>query len=282
MQYENHMLENELLPFIFHFDIIKIQEKGEFNAFGNWHENPEFLFYTKGRGNLLYNKHNYEVEAGDLAIINSDCFHAVSTDDEVEYFCLIVDAGFFRDNGIPIDSVTYEHLIKNSDMKSAFERIAFLYTEKPEYYCAKIRSEVLKLIIYLTENYMMSDSDKEEFPVSIKEAVTFIKTNYAEDITISDIVRQVGFSRAYFSRAFKKHTGVSVITYLNYIRCSQARTLLGTGKATVSQAAQVCGFKNFSYFSKTYKHLMGVLPSADMKSGGKSEEPQMKLIQNKF
>ena len=36
MKYENHMLQNELLPFIFHFDVVE----AECGDFGNWHENP--------------------------------------------------------------------------------------------------------------------------------------------------------------------------------------------------------------------------------------------------
>lgn len=284
MRYENHMLENKLLPFIFHFDIVKAQE-GEHSVFGNWHENPEFLFYTKGEGTLLYNKHNYKVAAGDLAIINPDCFHAVSAEREIEYYCLIVDAGFFRENGIPIDTVSYRHVVPDTGLEPVFRSIAALYTQKPPYYCARIRAEVLALITGLTERYAMAGAEKEEFPVSVRKAISYIKANYDKDIDVEDIVKHAGFSRAYFSREFKKYTDVSLVTYLNYVRCSQARVLLGSGTVTVSQAAELCGFRNLSYFSKTYRKLMGALPSEDSRKSGKNrmrrdDAEHMKLLQN--
>ena len=272
MKYENHMLQNELLPFIFHFDVVE----AECGDFGNWHENPEFLCFVNGSGSLLYNRHSYEVAAGDLAIINPDCFHAVSATDRVEYFCLIVDADFFRENGIPIDAISYRHCIRSADVAADFKKIAALYSEKPPYYCAKIRAAVLKLMIALTERYAAEQTKQEEFPESIKKALLFIRENYAQDITIDDIVKHVGFSRAYFSREFKRNTDVSMITYLNYIRCSQAKALLCNKNVTVSEAAALCGFKNLSYFSKIYQRLMGALPSDD----GRRFHDRMKRLEN--
>ena len=44
------------------------------------------------------------------------------------------------------------------------------------------------------------------------------------------------------------------------LRCHKARDLLVFENYTVSEAAQMCGFENVSYFSQTYKKHMQILP----------------------
>lgn len=263
MYYENHIHTDKLLPFIFHYDTIAVTGR-EYNAFGNWHENPEFLYFVKGNGQVFCNEHNYKVNPGDMVVINSDCFHSVSSQNHLEYYCLIVDVDFFQINGIPIDSLNYNPLIKNSEYISFFKKLALLYKNKAKN-CAKIRAEILNFLIDLTDNHIMTESINEKFPESIKDAINFIKKHYAEDVTIDNIVHKIGFSRAYFSRMFKKYTGMSLITYLNYIRCRQARIMLVYNDLTVGQIAESCGFNNLSYFSRTYKSVMGILPSDEVK-----------------
>lgn len=270
MHYENHILEDKLLPFIFHYDTINITGGEEFNAFGNWHENPEFLYFVKGRGHVIYNDQHYSVCRGDMVVINSDCFHAVSSQKNLEYYCLIVDTDFFRSNGIPIDSLNYRQLIKNSDYIDFFEKLVFLYKDKTKN-CAKIRAAILNFLIDIGDKHIETNVISDKFPECIKDSITFIKKHYSEELTIDDIVNYIGFSRAYFSRMFKKHTGVSIITYLNYIRCRQARVMLIKNELTVGQIAESCGFNNLSYFSKTYKSIMGILPSEELKKNSKSD-----------
>ena len=86
-----------------------------------------------------------------------------------------------------------------------------------------------------------------------------------EEITIDDLSQFAGYSRAHLSRQFKKATGLSIVEYINYIRCTNAHTMLVGENKTVSEVALECGFSNMSYFSKIYKRVIGKLPSVDSK-----------------
>ena len=260
MEYENHMLENNILPFIFHKIILKNNGKG----IANWHENIEFLYFFKGMGKVIYNQSEYMVEPGDMIIVNQDCMHAVTAFEQLEYYCLIVDLKFFKDNGIKPDEVSFCRQVREDDLIVTFEKIEKLLSGKDKYYTAKVRFEILRFILYLVDNYLASEKNKNSIPKNISNAITYIRNNYNKPLTVDDIAAQAGFSRAYFSREFKKTTGISIIAYLNYVRCSIARYLLGNGTASVREAAQMCGFENLSYFSKTYKKIMGNLPSEDI------------------
>ena len=63
----------------------------------------------------------------------------------------------------------------------------------------------------------------------------------------------------YKRQVFKEVTRRTPVDYINFIRCNYARNLLLSGRYNVSESAEMSGFKNLSYFSKTYKKYMGCL-----------------------
>ena len=105
------------------------------------------------------------------------------------------------------------------------------------------------------ENRMQSSDE------NIKRSVEYIETNYSKKLTLEQIAEEAGFSKYYFARQFKKVTGMTVVGYLNLIRCTKAKKLLEQGQYSVLQVANRCGFENASYFSKTFRQIMGMLPS---------------------
>lgn len=256
-EYENHKMENELLPFIFHYDDIKSESQSIME--GNWHENTEFLYVVEGCGSIYLNGEKNDVEPDDLITINAEVFHGVRAR-HIGYYCLIIDETFFESNGLKkVDFISH---VKHSGLGKKFNEIGRMYGEKPNLYVPKIRNVVLDLIIYMTDNFTADNTTENAFPEHVKQALIFIKENCCNRLTVNDIINHVGMSRAYFSREFKKSTGMSMITYLNYVRCKNAKNLLKHGES-VGNAAMRCGFENLSYFSKTYKKIMEKMPSEE-------------------
>ncbi|ELP5185316.1 helix-turn-helix transcriptional regulator, partial [Clostridium perfringens] len=70
-------------------------------------------------------------------------------------------------------------------------------------------------------------------------------------------------SKYYTCRTFKEVTGKTILDYINHIRCINARNLILYNGYTISESAYKSGFNNLSYFSKTYKKYMGLLPSEE-------------------
>ena len=80
-------------------------------------------------------------------------------------------------------------------------------------------------------------------------------------LTIDEIADEVGLSKYHFSREFKKVTGLTIVSYINIVRCRNAEKLLIKNEYSVHDIAVKCGYENDSYFSKTFKKHMGMLPS---------------------
>lgn len=88
----------------------------------------------------------------------------------------------------------------------------------------------------------------------------YIDENFKNDISLEDVADAVYMNSAYLSRVFKNVTGEKFIDYLIRIRMKNAITLLETKKHPVSKVAELVGYKQVKYFSKSFKQYTGYSP----------------------
>ena len=260
--YENHIMNNPLLPFIFHRDRVSHRPSG---GPPNWHDNIELLYCYEGCGKVLCGPQATDFSDGDIFIVNANVPHTFCTNDHLQYYCLIIDNSFFVSNGIPISSLYFQKMIRNTALQDSFQQIVDAFDRyNPKEICsaADIRYAVLGLVRILCSRYTVQD-EKNSKSVSnerVKKAIAYIRTNMEKSISLDDISAHVGISKFHLSREFKAFAGMTVIDTVNLIRCTEARRLLKSG-SSVSAAAVSCGFENLSYFSRTFKKYFGELPS---------------------
>jgi AraC-like DNA-binding protein/quercetin dioxygenase-like cupin family protein len=68
-----------------------------------------------------------------------------------------------------------------------------------------------------------------------------------------------------FCRAFKRHTGRTLVEYLHQRRVERAMMLLGRGDHNVAEAALASGFQDISHFNRVFRRMCGRSPRAWMK-----------------
>lgn len=95
---------------------------------------------------------------------------------------------------------------------------------------------------------------------ALKRAMNYISLNFAQDITLSSVAREVHLSESYFSSQFKKLCGVSFTEYLNAVRIDESKRLLISGDMNVTEAAARVGFASQSYFSKVFHRVTDMTP----------------------
>lgn len=97
----------------------------------------------------------------------------------------------------------------------------------------------------------------------VQRIVHYLSTQYAEPVSIELMATTLGFSRAYLSRVFKRHTGMTPVEFLLRLRIDHARRLLRERRElTVEQIAASVGFQDPLYFSKQFRRICGMPPTA--------------------
>ena len=259
--YEVHGLEEKKLPIIFHYNMM---DKGG-TEIANWHENIELLYFTKGIGQVLCNSVVYEVSAGDLFIVNSGLLHYVKNNKPCEYYCLIVDSAFLAENDIPVGDIQFNNFVRSDSVSALFDRVVNELECESSFQIAGVRSSILSLMVHLSRHHSSGISPlKREHSTSnenIKKALAYIRDHLSDKLSLEEIASHVNLSKYHFTREFKKATGMTVVAFVNATRCRAANRLLLSRQYPVNEVAAKCGFENNSYFSKTFKRVMGCLPS---------------------
>jgi AraC-like DNA-binding protein len=266
--YEKLVYEDEKFPIIFHFDISNKTNRG---VIPHWHENIELLFFKKGDAMVIIDNSFITAKPGDIAVVNSNHFHnIVAIDGEINYYCLIIDKEFCREFDFDTEEYFLNSLIYDESAQKIFDEIVAEFDKKDTYYKSAIKSSIISLLTYLYRNYK-SDTVGFDYKFQssqinmVKDSIKFVQTHYQSQISIDDIAKEVGYSKYYLLHNFKKITGYTVISYINFFRCIKAKKLIGQSKG-ISEVALACGFENQSYFTKTYKKYMGVVPSQERNS----------------
>lgn len=272
IKYERHSYEiykSKELPFICHYDV---RNDGFWPSNIHWHENPEFLRCVRGNGEAITEAEKFDFLKDSIITINPNEPHdfACVAGDELHYNCLIIDADFCKDNGIDIENIRFE--VKTTDKKACeyYDKAFSACMNETQFQSLAARTYVLEFLLYMCKNHLVISQNKISVSglEEIKKAVTFIRNNYMRPITLEETADVAGFSVYYFSREFKKVTGTTFVTFLNTVRCRNAAKLLRKGMS-VTQACFACGFKELSYFSRTFSKIMGVSPSVLHKTADK-------------
>ncbi len=261
--YEPHYYENPRFPIIFHYDRVR----AEVPVCAHWHESMELLFFTHGKAQVFINAESVCAKAGDIVVIPGSAVHSVKSEtDIVRYYCLIVEHNFCCGCGLDLEEMCFKRCICDPRLSEKYNNIVLSFEDKNQYYQTEVLSGVLSLFVYLARNYgILPSAEEHKLPsgqlVMVKKTFSYIEKHYGEDITTDMLAELAGFSKYYFCHVFKKVTAMTPVAYINYTRCKKAQELLSSGMANVGEAAERSGFLNLSYFTKTYKKYIGVLPS---------------------
>ena len=96
----------------------------------------------------------------------------------------------------------------------------------------------------------------------VNRAIAYLRENLTEPLTERDLAAITGQSTSAFSRSFRRHTGTTLIRYMNQLRIDLAcQMLLTDPDVRVTDICYEVGFSNLSNFNRHFLKLKGVSPS---------------------
>ncbi|WP_270940023.1 PocR ligand-binding domain-containing protein [Romboutsia lituseburensis] len=103
-------------------------------------------------------------------------------------------------------------------------------------------------------------TNDEEFESPIIKAIEYIDDNIQENITLDKISFVCNLSQCYFSKLFKKETGLNFVAYLNEKKVIKAKQLLVNTDKPINNIAIDLGFEDCGYFIRIFKKIEGMTP----------------------
>lgn len=216
----------------------------------------ELVYKLSGEVTTHFAGKTFCIKPGDVYIIPKSENAGYCIERTVPGDCIDI----FFDTDIPLSGdlllVSFD---ENSKIQSLFQKIHSLWLTKPVgYYCGCMSAlyEILYEMLFKHEQY----SPKSKYR-AIERGVEYLHANLYGKIDYKKPSELCGISYTYFKRLFIERFGVPPIRYVNDMRLERSRELLLTGKYSVSEIAEACGFENAYYFSRKFKEKYRFSPT---------------------
>lgn len=248
------------------------------------HEYPEIAFVMSGKGKYRIDGTIYNIEEGDILILNAGVLHQYDMVDEpnptTEFF--VGFTGFqFRDyepdvipliNGEPVVKTSGELKQKFFRLCSQIEAETSDYREGRSYMLKSYGIQLLMLMarigtepVSLGGTYQLDIGNKKKI---LEYIMNYFEEHYNEKISLERLAGSIYMSPFYLSRVFKAETGDTPIKHLTKIRLEKAREILLSGNvAGIQEVAAAVGYDDSYYFSKLYKKYYGETPTQTRREG---------------
>lgn len=136
-----------------------------------------------------------------------------------------------------------------------------------EQFKLRFDQQVQKYDTYLVLKKMLNviftvfDEDCSYQVDSEQKVLNYIDRHIKEGISLEQVAEYANMSSYYFSRIFKKITGVNFITYVTDCKIAIAQEMLEDTDMPVISIAYELSYSEANYFSKAFKRKVGMTPT---------------------
>jgi AraC-like DNA-binding protein len=254
----------------------------------HWHYEYEVIFVLRGAITVAAGGQSFDLEKGDLILLNSQDVHAVTASEkgnlclhllwspalflEVYETAFIFHLNTRADNPPPPETTTA--------IRSTLAEMGLLLYEKPDGYPFALRSGLYRFISLLFSRVRYNKIIKPtENGATVRQLKDFdriqqyIKEHYKEEISIGRLSVEVGMSRAKIFKVLKAAGSASVHSLVNYYRVEYAKNLLSNSTLTIPYIAVESGFESDSSFYRVFKEVTSLAPNQYRADPGEKAVP---------
>jgi AraC-like DNA-binding protein len=114
----------------------------------------------------------------------------------------------------------------------------------------------------LLSNVMLQGEDDAQGLHLINMLLERVTADLTQDISVTELARELGMSQSRFSRFFRTATGNSFTDFVSRVRVGRACQLLMDSDLQVQRICYDVGFNNVANFNRRFLEIKGVTPSA--------------------
>ena len=128
-----------------------------------------------------------------------------------------------------------------------------------------------KMIVYFTKR-MKELNQKNLYSKAVIISLDYVYDHLQEKITLTDIAAYLSLTPQYFSKLFRKETGMTLSDYILRKRIEAAQNMLKYSDYSASEISSYLCFSSQSHFVHAFRKQVGLTPKVyrDMHSAEKS------------
>ncbi|QSF47462.1 AraC family transcriptional regulator [Paenibacillus tianjinensis] len=273
-----------------HKDFLYLHRTTTYNmgTFYHRHEAYELYLFLRGNVNFYIENSCYRLQPGDLIVISPEEMHRSFSLDEAEYERITINlqksylhrlstpathlSACFHYR--PVGKGNIVHLTEDQ-LEQFLQLTRFLeqalssdaYGTDIQANCCIAQLLVLTNTVFQQASFIPADI----MPALVRQTMDYIEGHLAEDITLEQLSGLFHLNSTYISRQFKKHTGLTLRSYILDRRIALAKSLLGEGQS-ITEACYQSGFSDYANFIRSFTKITGISPGRYAKKNASSPE----------
>lgn len=224
---------------------------------GHFHEGVEIVALLEGVVDSFHVGEKKRLQAGEIVFVDSfECHHYSNVSSEIKAIVIVLSSEytktfreFYAGNSLPCYLCDVE---KNKDIICLMRQ----WLSEPK------KSFVLNvgycnvMLAKLVEAYGLKSKDNGKDKVVSVKLLQYVNDHYTEDISLTEISKQLGYTKEYCSKIFSDVVGMSFRDYLNSLRMKKASEYFAIKKELRMSTMEIiykCGFNSASTFYRALK-----------------------------
>jgi len=231
----------------------------------------QILYVFEGSGSVTIQGKKYQLDKGHGFMISPDELAVCQAEKKVPWVYAFI--GVVGDDAEELIAAAGLSKDKPQFKSNKLEKMRQVIDEMIDNFNYNLSAELRRkaLFIYflsvITEDVPLAvNSYQERSEHYVNKATEYMRHNYCNTIKITDVAEYVGVNRSYLYTLFMATINVSPHQYLSDCRISKASELLETTRNSIESVALSCGYADSLVFTKAFKQVKGMSPSAFRKA----------------
>lgn len=214
-------------------------------------------YIVSGSASIMINLVKYDISAGDVLFIPSGSVVELQHVAENAYLKLFASEEYLLEQPIHVrsDKNTLSIFSKSFDLIDAMLRVSNCTYDSVLY--------VVSALVEVAKHYPNKDINR--YNTRLNKFISLVNVHCSENRDISFYADKLCITSHYLSYFVKKHSGISVMDWINKAVVQRAKILLKQGKTTL-QVAEELNFISPNYFNRYFKRHTSLTPSEYKKS----------------
>lgn len=254
--------------------LLYIQEIGKLDAekphISQRQDLSSYLFFIvlRGSGTLEYNGVQHALTMGDCVFINCKVGYSHSTSKDlwtlkwVHFFgpnIHNIHEKYIERGGSPVF-----HSIFPERFEHIWSKLYSLANSSDYIRDMRINEHLTSLLTLLMEHSWNPETGNRTGVKrqNLGQIKSHLDANFTDKITLDDLAKNFFINKYYLSHGFKEQYGLTISDYLLSLRITHAKQLLRFSDLTAASISAACGMTDPNYFSRIFKKVEGISPTA--------------------
>ena len=282
MNYPLHPVEKEI-SIDGLYTVYYIEHSKDYFTLGERHDFWELVYVDDGEIDVIADTTGYHLKQGEVIFHKPMEFHALASDKRdphrvliITFPCLSPAMQYFENKILTVQA-------EQKRLLSSFMReMDSLYGDSLENARKPAPIGAFQLMVSYVEELLLSmirtgadgsrarhsslHSKKNVENVLADQIEAYLRSHVYHALSLDDVCRQFHMSRSYLCRIFKEAFETSMIDWLIQLKIQEAKKLIRRGECNLTQIAEQLSYTSIHHFSRSFKKVTGLAPSAYLKS----------------